>query len=58
MVSQAARRGRKEPAARERLGAANGDYIDRSGLREVEANVVYAIATKAGEGRRAVTKGW
>ena len=32
--------------ARERVRAANLDYIRRSGIRSVEANVVYATATK------------
>jgi ubiquinone/menaquinone biosynthesis C-methylase UbiE len=34
-------------AARERVRQANLDYIRRSGIRAVEANVVYAIANKA-----------
>jgi hypothetical protein len=32
---------------RERVRLANLDYVRRSGVRAVEANVVYAIATKA-----------
>jgi hypothetical protein len=36
-----------DSAARERVRQANLDYIRRSGLRAVEANVVYAIANKA-----------
>jgi ubiquinone/menaquinone biosynthesis C-methylase UbiE len=35
-----------DPAARERVRAANAEYIRREGVREVEANVVHAIATK------------
>lgn len=35
-----------DAAARERVRAANLDFIRRSGVRSVEANVVYAIATK------------
>lgn len=35
-----------DAAARERVRIANLDYIRRSGVRSVEANVVYAIATK------------
>ena len=33
--------------ARERVRAANLDYVRRSGIRSVEVNVVYAIASKA-----------
>jgi SAM-dependent methyltransferase len=36
-----------DPAARERVRRANLDYVRRSGIRAVEANVVYAIAKKA-----------
>ena len=36
-----------EAAARERVRLANLDYVRRSGLRAVEANVVYAVARKA-----------
>jgi hypothetical protein len=32
--------------ARERVRAANLNYIQTSGIRSVEANVVYAIASK------------
>ena len=35
-----------DPAARERVRLANWDYIERSGIRAVEANVVYAVATR------------
>lgn len=35
-----------DPAARERVRAANLSYIRDSGFRSVEANVVYAVATK------------
>ena len=35
------------PDARERVRRANLDYVRRSGIRGVEANVVYAIAAKA-----------
>jgi SAM-dependent methyltransferase len=35
-----------EPAARERVRVANLEYIHRTGVRDVEANVVYAIARK------------
>jgi ubiquinone/menaquinone biosynthesis C-methylase UbiE len=35
-----------DAAARERVKAANDDAIRRDNIREVEANVVYAIATK------------
>jgi hypothetical protein len=38
------------PEARERVRAANAEYIRRAGVREVEANVVYAIAVKPGSG--------
>ena len=38
-------------AARERVRQANLDYIRRSGIRAVEANVVYAIANAAGRWR-------
>jgi ubiquinone/menaquinone biosynthesis C-methylase UbiE len=34
------------PEARERVRAANAEYIQRTGVREVEANVVYAVARK------------
>ncbi len=34
------------PAARARVRAANLDYVRRSGIHEVEANVVYATAAK------------
>ncbi len=37
---------RLEPPARDRVRAANAEYIQRTGVREVEANVVYAIARK------------
>ena len=33
--------------ARDRVRGVNLDYVRRSGIRAVEANVVYAIATKA-----------
>jgi len=33
--------------ARERVRVANMDYVRRAGIRSVEANVVYAVATKA-----------
>ena len=36
-----------DPAARERVHALNLSYIRTSGIRSVEANVVYAIATKS-----------
>ena len=36
-----------DASARERLRAANDDFIRRSGTNSVEANVVYAVATKA-----------
>ena len=36
-----------DAAAKERVRAANLKFISESGLREVEANVVYAVATKA-----------
>jgi ubiquinone/menaquinone biosynthesis C-methylase UbiE len=36
-----------DAAAKERVQAANLKFIRDSGLREVEANVVYAVATKA-----------
>jgi ubiquinone/menaquinone biosynthesis C-methylase UbiE len=39
-----------EPAARERVRGANAEYIRRTGVREVEANVVYAVAIKPGGG--------
>ena len=35
------------PEARERVRAANERYIRESGIRAVEANVVYAVATKS-----------
>jgi len=35
-----------DPAARERVREANFDYIRTSGIRSVEANVIYAIARK------------
>ena len=35
-----------DPAARERVRLANWDYIQKSGIRAVEANVVYAVATR------------
>lgn len=35
------------PEARERVRRANLEYVRRSGIRAVEANVVYAIAAKA-----------
>jgi hypothetical protein len=35
-----------EPAAPERVRRANLDFIRRSAIRAVEANVVYAIATR------------
>lgn len=35
-----------DSAARERVRAANAEYMRRSGVREVEANVVYAMAVK------------
>jgi ubiquinone/menaquinone biosynthesis C-methylase UbiE len=35
-----------DPVARERVRRANWEYIQRSGIRAVEANVVYAIATR------------
>jgi ubiquinone/menaquinone biosynthesis C-methylase UbiE len=34
------------PADRERVRAANLEYVERSGLRAVEANVLYALARK------------
>ena len=37
-----------DDAQRERVRAANLDYIRRSGIDAVEANVVYAIAAKSG----------
>lgn len=36
-----------DPDARERVRLANLDYVRQSDLRSVEANVVYAVATKA-----------
>jgi ubiquinone/menaquinone biosynthesis C-methylase UbiE len=36
-----------DAAAREHVRAANLNYIPKSGIRSVEANVVYAVATKA-----------
>lgn len=36
-----------DAAARERVRAANYDFIARSAIRAVETNVVYAVATKA-----------
>jgi hypothetical protein len=33
--------------ARERVRDANMDYIRQSGIRDVEANVIYASATKS-----------
>jgi SAM-dependent methyltransferase len=39
---------RLAPEQRERVRAANVEYIRRMGVREVEANVVYAIAVKPG----------
>jgi hypothetical protein len=36
-----------DATARERVRIANLDFIRESGLRSVEANVVYAVATKA-----------
>jgi hypothetical protein len=33
--------------ARERVRAANLEFIERTGTRAVEANVVFAVATKA-----------
>jgi ubiquinone/menaquinone biosynthesis C-methylase UbiE len=39
---------RLSPEQRERVRAANVEYIRRMGVREVEANVVYAIAVKPG----------
>ena len=36
-----------DAAARERVHAVNLSYIRESGIRSVEANVVYAIATKS-----------
>jgi SAM-dependent methyltransferase len=38
------------PDARERVRTANAEYIRRTGVREIEANVVYAIAVKPGSG--------
>jgi ubiquinone/menaquinone biosynthesis C-methylase UbiE len=35
-----------DAAQRERVRASNFDYIHRAGIRSIEANVVYAIATK------------
>jgi hypothetical protein len=35
-----------DSAARERVRAANLDYVRSSGIRSVEANVVYAVAVK------------
>jgi hypothetical protein len=35
-----------DPVARERVRLANREHIQRSGIRAVEANVVYAIATR------------
>lgn len=35
-----------DPAARERVRLANLEYIRRSGIRSVEANVVYATAAR------------
>jgi ubiquinone/menaquinone biosynthesis C-methylase UbiE len=35
-----------DPSARERVHLANLDYIRRAGIRAVEANAVYALATK------------
>jgi len=35
-----------DAAARERVRRANWDYIERSGIQAVEANVVYSVATR------------
>jgi hypothetical protein len=35
-----------DAAARERVQAANEDYVRRSGVASVEANVIYAVAIK------------
>ncbi len=35
-----------ELSARERVRAANAEYIRRNGVREVEVNVVYGVARK------------
>jgi len=35
-----------DPGARERVRLANREYVQRSGIRAVEANVVYAITTR------------
>jgi len=39
--------GRLDVSARERVRTANLNFIRESGIRAVEANVVYAVATKA-----------
>src|SRR5262245_26626433 len=36
-----------DAAARERVRLANWEYVQRSGIRAVEANVVYAVASKS-----------
>ena len=39
-----------DAAAREQVKRANFDYVRRSGVRSLEANVVYAIADKPARG--------
>jgi hypothetical protein len=41
-----------DAADREHVQSANLEYVRRSGIRSVEANVVYAVAAKPGDERR------